>query len=607
MDNEFLHYYERELSFLRKLGGEFAAKHPKIAGRLGVDSEPAEPHTERLLEGLAFLASRIHLKLDNDFPEITEAFLSVVYPHYLRPIPPMTVVQMLVDPAQGKQTAGYTVPRGSGISARPVGGVVCRFRTCYRTTLWPVTVAEADWLPAERIQPPLPNAGAAAVLRLVLQCPDDLTFDKLGAPSLRFYIDGTGSFPSNLYELLFNNCTRVHLRNTGVSKLMRTLSAQAALHPVGFDDEESILPTPRRTFSGYRLLEEYFAFPEKFHFFDLRLEGATAGMGNKMEVLLPIRAFEREERRQMMEEGVKPAAFRLGCTPAANIFDQSADAIRLRRADFEYPIVPDRRRQHAMDIFSVESVRSQKPGSPEVVTYQPLFALRHQQMRADAETYWFVRRKPNIVEPTDPGMVWISLVDLSARPRLPDTDAITVNLLCTNRDLPSRLPLGNPQGDFELDSGGPVKRIISVKKPTGGVQALKRDAVLWRLISHLSLNHLSLGDTEAFQEMLRLYNFSGEEAPRRWINGIRSVKRSPHFARVHSEHGFSFAKGNLVEMELDEEQFAGSGAYLFATMLDRFLGMYVSLNSFTQLRLRTKQRKEVVRTWAPRAGRKILM
>lgn len=607
MRNDFLDYYERELQYLRSLGAEFAAKYPKVASRLVLEgNEQADPHVERLLEGFAFLTSRIHYKLDLDFPEVTEAFLNVVYPHYLRPIPSMTIVQFLVDPSQGKQTAGYRVPRDTMLSARPVGGITCRFRTSYDTILWPVNVTSAEWLTADRIQPPLPLTGAAAVLRLVLECGSDLTFAQLQIPSLRFYLDGSGSFVPNLYELLFNNCPRVYVRDPATPRNVRQLPA-SALRPAGFEENESLLPYPRRSFSGYRLLQEYFAFPEKFHFVELQLGEAAAQAGRSIEVLLPITAFEREDRRQMLEDGVKPSAFRLGCSPAVNLFPQTSDAIRLRRADFEYPIVPDRRRQHGMDIFSVDEVVSVKPGSAEVVQYEPFYSLRHQESRAVPETFWYTRRKANISDPNDPGTVWLSLVDLSARPRLPDTDAVTARLTCTNRDLPSRLPLGNPQGDFEVEGGGPVKRVVAIEKPTPGFYAPTRDSAFWRLISQLSLNHISLEEVEPFRELLRIYNFAAAEAPRRQISGIRQIRREAAFARVQSEHGFSFAKGNLLELEVDEEQFVGAGAYLFAAVLDRFFGMYVSLNSFTQLRLRTTQRKEVVRTWPPRSGRKILL
>lgn len=607
MQAEFLNYYERELQYLRSLGAEFAAKYPKIAARLLLqnDQQP-DPHVERLLEGFAFLTSRIHHKLDLDFPEITEAFLSIVYPHYLRPIPSMSVVQFLTDPAQGRQTAGYRVPRGATVMTRPAGGVVCRFQTCYETVLWPVRIAEAEWCPPSRIQPAIPASGASAVIRLLLECNEGLTFAQLGMNSLRIFLDGAGTLVTSLYELLFKNCMNVLLRDPAAPRQLRTLPA-SAIRPVGFSEEEALLPYPKRSFAGYRLLHEYFAFPEKFHFMDVELAGAAGGMGRQMEVLLPILPFEREDRRQMLEDGVKPAAFRTGCSPVVNLFSQSADAIRLRRADYEYPIVPDRRRPNALDVFSVDSVVSQAPGSTDLIEYQPLYALRHQESRDSNQTYWYTRRRNSISDPADPGRVWISLVDLSARPKLPDTDAITVRLTCTNRELPSRLPIGNPQGDFELEGGGLVKRIVAVRKPTPSIPTKHRDTVLWRLISQFSLNHLSLTNLDALKELLRLYNFSGVDAPDRQVDGIQAIAATPHFARVRTAHGFSFAKGHLLELELDEDQFVGSGVFLFAAILERFFGMYVSLNSFTQLRLRTPQRKEVVHTWPPRSGRKTLV
>jgi type VI secretion system protein ImpG len=203
----------------------------------------------------------------------------------------------------------------------------------------------------------------------------------------------------------------------------------------------------------------------------------------------------------------------------------------------------------------------------------------------------------------------LTLLDLSGSPVVPDTEALTVRLTCSNRDLPSLLPFGGEASDFELEGGGPIKRILAREKPTPSIPPPTKRAAFWRLISQLALNHLSLvaEGKDALQEILELYNFANSTVANRQIQGIRSVESRPHFARVMSEHGIGFARGSLVNVELDEEEFAGSGVFVFASVLERFLGMYASLNSFSQLAVRTLQRKEVLKQWPPRAGRKILM
>jgi hypothetical protein len=192
---------------------------------------------------------------------------------------------------------------------------------------------------------------------------------------------------------------------------------------------------------------------------------------------------------------------------------------------------------------------------------------------------------------------------------LGNVEALTVRTTCTNRDLPSRLPFGNEQGDFELEGAAPVRRIVALLKPTDTLRPPVGKNSLWRLISQLSLNYMSLVDEgrEALQEILRLYNFTGSAHSEKQIEGILKVTSRRHFARVVSEDGVSFARGTRVDMEFDEEQFVGGGVFLFAAVLECFLGLYVSMNSFSQLCAVTRQRKETLKLWPPRAGRKILL
>lgn len=205
--------------------------------------------------------------------------------------------------------------------------------------------------------------------------------------------------------------------------------------------------------------------------------------------------------------------------------------------------------------------------------------------------------------------MYLSLVDLSFRPMHPKVDAVTVKTLCTNRDLPSRLPFGSETGDFELEISAPLKRITALRKPTPPLRPAIGKSIYWRLISHLSLNYLSLVEEgkESLQQILSLYNITNSPYSERVIAGIAGLKSKRKFARLVSDDGIAFARGFEVELEFDEEQFVGGGVYLFSAVLERFLANYASLNSFTQLTARTLQRKEPLRQWPPRAGQKILV
>ncbi len=225
MRDELLAYYNRELTFLRQMAAEFAEKYPKIAGRLVLEPDRCEdPHVERLIEAFAFLAARVHLKIDDEFPEITEALLGILYPHYIRPVPSMSVVEFHLDPEQGKLSTGLKVPRDAVLYSKPVDGVPCKFRTSYETTLWPLRVAEAQWRTPDRLQPPLKAPEAVGVLRVLLRCLPDVRFEKLDLQSLRFYLNGESNIVHSLYELLLNNCTGILVRDPSPNSRIRPVS-----------------------------------------------------------------------------------------------------------------------------------------------------------------------------------------------------------------------------------------------------------------------------------------------------------------------------------------------------------------------------------------------
>jgi type VI secretion system protein ImpG len=609
--DELLEYYERELTYLRQIGAEFATRYPKVASRLQLEQTKCEdPHVERLLEGFAFLAARVHLKINDDLPEISQSMMELVYPHYVRPIPSLSIVQFHVDPEQGKLSTGFQIPRDSLLYSRPVQGTPCKFRTCSDLTLWPVSVAAAEWKTPERLRPPLRTGPEVmSVLRLELRGFADVTFDKLELDSLRVFINAESSVAYPLYELMGANCRQIIVRDlTSGSKKQPLTLAPSVLRPAGFDESEALLPYPHRSFAGYRLLQEYFSFPQKFLFFDLGgfKKVAAAGFGNAIEVLILISPFERVERQQSLEVGVSESTFRLGCTPIINLFQQTSEPILVDQTRHEYLIVPDARRRHTTETFSVDAVLGVKPNAAGTVPYHPFYSYHHE---GTSQAFWFATRRICGWRVDGSSDVFISFVDLSGRPAFPAEDSVTMRLTCFNRDLPSRLPFGNEDGDFEIEGGGPIKKVVALVKPTSVLHPPLGKALHWRLISQLSLNYLSLveGGTQALQEILRLYNFGDHPFHERQIQGIVSLDSRPALTQVTSEEGVSFVRGRRVDIEFDEEQFAGGGVYLFASLLERFLGLYVTMNSFTILAARTRQRKEPFRPWPPRTGNRVLV
>ena len=612
MRDELLSHYERELTFLRQLGVEFAQKYPKIASRLQLEPNRCEdPHVERLIEAFSFLAARIQLKLEDEFPEITHSLLDAVYPHYTRPVPSMSIAEFQLDPEQGRATSGIPVARGSVLYSRTVGGFSCKFRTCYDATLWPLSVTAAQWRTPDRLEPAIKATDAVAAIRLELQTAPGIRFNDLAMPSLRFYLNGDNNLVHPLYELLSNGCTQILLRDPSPKSRQRPMVLPPdALRPLGFAEDEGMLPYSRRSFLGYRLLQEYFAFPEKFLFLDLSGLEALSGSGFKeqLEIVFLLAPFERSDWEPVLQGTLSEKAFRLGCAPVINLFEHTAEPILVDRKRYEYRVVPDVRQQDSIEVFSIDEVLSTRPDSREVLRFEPFYSRRHRS-GSGPRAYWHASQRPSDSRLEDGAQLWLSLIDRSGRPLEPDFDIVTLRCTCSNRDLPSRLPFGNENGDFEMDAASSIKRIVALRKPTGVLRATAGKASLWRLVSQLSLNYLSLVEDgkESLQEILRLYDFSSAAHFERQIAGIESLSSRRHFARVVSESGISFVRGTRVEMELNEEEFVGGGVYLFSSVLEQFLGLYASLNSFSQLVVKTKQRKEVLKQWPPRAGQSILL
>jgi len=613
MRDEMLLYYERELDFLRRSGAQFAEKYPKIASRLVLEPSKCEdPHVERLIEAFALLAARIHIKLDDEFPEITEGLLSIVYPQLVRLLPSMSVAEFQPDPEKGKQASGLTIASGTPLYSKPVGGSPCTFRTCYPITLWPVTVNAAEITAPSCLKPPLAAADSDRALRIELQCAKDVSFPALKMERVRFYLDGESSVVNTIYELLFSRLNRIQIRDlTAGSRLAPITLPASSLHAVGFEPDESMVPSPASAFAGHRLLMEYFAFPEKFFFIDLSgLERiAEAGFKDSIEIIFLLAPVESSERLERLGLEISKKTFRLGCAPIVNLFPQIAEPIQLTHQRAEYAVNPDVRRPYAVEIYSIDEVGAVNTATQKITRIEPLYSLRHSSRSDDRDCFWLARRRPSAL-PNDNGTdVFLSVVDLALKNADPGATVLTVRTTCNNRDLPARLPFGDQAGDFEIEGAMPMKRIAALIKPTQTQRPVLGKSALWRLVSHLSLNYLSLVEQgrDALREILRLYDAGRSAYSQNVIQSILEVKSRRHFARLVSEQGVSFARGLRIEIQLDEQQFAGSGAFLFGTVLDRFFGMAASLNSFTQLGITTLQRKEPLHKWQPRSGRRILL
>ena len=379
----------------------------------------------------------------------------------------------------------------------------------------------------------------------------------------------------------------------------------SSLRHVGFEDEDALLDYDPRSFIGYRLIQEYFVLPEKFLFVDLT--GLDLSRFDRaVEVAIELGAFGRPERLQRLEQAVSAETFRLFCTPIVNLFKQQGEPIRVSQERHEYQVVPDVRRPLGMEVYSVDWVRkfSRTPPGNDSVEFHPAYSVQHGLHDDGSGHYWYLQRRPSLLPNDDGSDVMISLVDRDMNPRAPGVDTLSVSLTCTNRDLPSQLPVGGEESQLQLEAGGVVSGARLLRKPSATWRAPMRQANQWRLISHLSLNHLSIvdGGREALLEILSLYNFADSAAVRKHIAGITSVTGHPSVTRIGQAPRQAFVRGTEVELTFDENQYVGSGVYLMACVLDRFFGLYCTANSYTRLSVRSQQREDWLVRFPPRGG-----
>ena len=529
------------------------------------------------------------------------------------PIPSCAIVQLELDPGQNELTAGLTVPRGQMLESESIQGEPCRFRTGYPVTLNPIDVRLATLASAPFTAPATSRANSAlAVLRIGLGTrSSNVRFaDFGGMKKLRFFLRGQPQHTQKLYELLLNHAVEVAFAKRPDDKGAIAVGPEA-IQAVGFARDESLLPYPARSFIGYRLLTEYFTFPQKFLFIDVTVPPAALA---RADGVLEMFVYLNRQNGDL-EPNITADTLKLGCTPMVNLYEQPAEPIRLTQQQFEYRVVPDHRRPLAHEVYSIDKVTATAADGREA-EYVPFFAVKHGGNRS-AGPYWHSTRRPAAdaaeakTETTavDRGTeAYLSLVDIGFNPSAPLDWTVSVRATCMNRDLPARLPFGGGHPRLQLSDGsGLVTRITCLTPPTPTVRTHLREEGLWRLVSHLTLNHLSVTDgldgADALREILALYDFTESAVTRGHIEGVRSVTGKRVLGRANG----AVCRGVEVGIEFDEDRYTGNGLYLFASVLDRFFMLYASVNTFTRTVATVARREGVYKRFPARAGDQIVL
>ncbi len=620
MDPRLIEYFTRELQHLREVGGEFATEFPKVAGRLGMDGfECADPYVERLLEGFAFMAARVQLKLDAQYPEFTAHLMEMVYPHYLAPTPSMTVVQIEPDAGEGSLSEGFTVPRDTPLRSQ-VGKTEqtsCEYRTTTGVTLWPLALTKASYA----VDPSTLNLAPSrlllgkcrAAMRFELTATAGHTLQDLSVDQLRVFLRGTDELPGRIYEQLLGNAIGVVVRPAQDATAWQHVLKATTIQSTGFTDDQAMLPNTARTFTGYRLLHEYFAFPQRYMFVDFTelVESVQRCVGTGLELIVLL---DRQEPR--LEHALDASQFALHCVPAINLFPRRADRIHLTGKAREYHVVPDRTRPLDFEVHSITQVTGHGGHADSARLFTPFYAHSHHTTHDDKGSHYALTRRPRMLSSKqrrrgprstyNGSEVFLSLVDARATPTGRDLKQLAVATLCTNRDLPIYMPIGKGHTDFSMEIGAPVRSIRCLAGPTAPATPAYGGEKAWRLISHLSLNYLSLlgddnNDAAALRELLTLYSDIGDKSVARRIDAVQSISARAVTRRMPVRGPIAFGRGLAIELRCDDQGFEGTGAFLFGAVLERFFGKYASINSFTQTVLSTLSRGEIMR-WPLRTG-----
>lgn len=583
--NPFLKYYEQELTYIRKMASIFAEKHPKVASRLLLEPDKCEdPYTERLLESAAFINARLHQKIDDDLPEITEPLLQILFPHFIHPTPSMTIARFIPDMTTVPPT-GYNVSKGTLLYSTPVKGVTCRFTTACQMILWPLVVKSVHVQEPKKTIPLVRHA-----IIIELEPCHNLKLDQVTCKNIRFYINGPLNNALRLYELLMNHTKLVEYRAGSKGAVGNiTRPGLQGIQPAGFSSDEAILPsTMQETFED-KVLYEYFSFPEKFLFFDVTgLDKIDGRDKNMLQIWIYLDA--------LVDIPLSPDTFSMHCVPLINLFPAIIDSVPVKQNETVYN-VPTNSIGADTAVHSIQTVSGSIPGSDDW-EYSPLYSIGYHGRKA---VYYQMGRNRHAVHEGLGSDVTLSFFTLDMEPSVPEAEKIIIHALCFNKGASSGLSHGKPDGDFSVAKQAiPLKRIECLLKPTKPHWPSVDEKNQWEYLS--LLYHCSLifkkNDAGSFREMLLLYEDNRSPVARQMVNGIIGI----HFEHTTARLDQYFQRGIRVTLQFDENSLEGVNVYLFASVLDRHLARYVSANSFSQLVVEMMPAGRLLRKFPPRKG-----
>jgi len=601
---QMLDYYQQEMIYLRRSGARFADQYPKIAQNLNISTAgSADPHVQRLLESFAFLTGRLQKEIDNRYIQFTNTLLGVLYPQFIAPFPAAAVASFRLSPHLGKSTSGYEVPRGTGLFTEAQENKICRFQTAYPVELWPFEVSEASVMNIDE-SPFIPSHFQTQwILKIRVQRYDG-TMSELDPTFLRFYLAGDSYTTQCLYDSILGyhpqDPTPVFIQADTADT--PTQLPDGSIVPVGFKKDEALIPYPHNTLDAYRLLHEYFVFPDKFNFLDIQ-NFSTANANQYMDLFIPLADRSRVDKFRIDQQN-----FILGCTPIINLFNKISEPIDLNHQSVSYRLVGDQRNEDSTEIHSILKVVAAVGGGKETEVFAPYFSFDYDVEARNNGLFWHSRRSPSEIPDTSGTEVFLSFVDYNFTPQNPSNQTVYAYTLCTNRDLASYVPAG---GILQVDDMIPPTTITCLERPSPEVPPSLDGDALWRLVSQLSINHLSLSGNQnavlVLKELLQLYTGFNRTKSHPEINAIEDISYKPVMRRWGVDGWKGFVQGISITLTMDEMPFAGQGGFILASVLNEFFSLYVALNSFTELTLISTQSDGVWKQWPAHIGSQSLL
>ncbi|MGF1742208.1 type VI secretion system baseplate subunit TssF [Vibrio profundum] len=554
-------YYQDELSYLREAGNEFTKYHPKLTQFLSEGTR--DPDVERLLEGFAFLTGRIREKIDDEIPEVTSSLMNLLWPHYMRSVPSMCISEFSSNSAS--ETDKSTIVRGTEMSSRQIEGTACRFRTCYDVELLPMAVKKV-------VQT---NTRSRSTIDMTFKVNEGLDFPSMDIDHLRLFIHGELHISRTLYLWLFKYLDYIEL-DLG-DEYKHKLSPEH-LAPVGFGEGEALLPYSSNSFSGYRLLQEYFSLPEKFMFFDIKKLDWLKGVPNRTNLVVSF-VFKRALPDEVK---INERHLRLHCTPAVNLFATEADPIRLEHQRNEYKVRPQSNNQDHYEVYSIEGVESWNKQERKRKAIAQFESFDHQINQRDKREFYKSSVRERI---SGRGLEhYISFHTHSNKLAELGTETVLIKLLSSNARLAERLSAGEISEPTHNTLGHIT--FANITKPTQSVSPQVSGELHWQLIANMSLNYMSLSNIDVLKVLLSTYDFHARvdrQAYRASLHRLDGIKKSGIKSIDRIFRGVP-VRGNLISLVLNSTHFVNEGEmFLLANVLNEFIRLYSSVNSFTEL------------------------